>query len=285
MIELIWEAGCPHIETARARIRQALAAAGRPLVWGEWDREDPHTPDNRAGYGSPSILVDGVDVAGAPPAGASCCRVYRAPDGEFVGAPTVELVQQALTSNTDAAWSGFPRIETERLLITIPPPSAAQNALRYFDGNRAHLAPWDPARPEGFYTRAFWQERLDWQRQEFLFDQSACFFGQLRGESDFIGIANLRNFVRGSFQACHLGYSIAAEYEGQGLMSEMVGAVVDFAFDELRLHRVMANYLPENVRSAALLERLGFEREGLARAYLNIAGQWRDHVLTSKISE
>jgi len=52
-------------------------------------------------------------------------------------------------------------------------------------------------------------------------------------------------------------------------------------FESLRLHRVQANHLPENLRSARLLQRLGFRVEGSAHAYLFINGAWRDHVLTA----
>ena len=65
-------------------------------------------------------------------------------------------------------------------------------------------------------------------------------------------------------------------------MTEALGSALTYVFEELGIHRVMANYLPENERSAALLERLGFMKEGFARDYLMIAGRWRDHVLTAK---
>jgi ribosomal-protein-alanine N-acetyltransferase len=82
----------------------------------------------------------------------------------------------------------------------------------------------------------------------------------------------------------HLGYSIDKEHEGKGLASEAVGAVVQFAFDTLSLHRVMANYQPSNERSGKLLRRLGFVPEGYARDYLYINGAWQDHILTSLVN-
>jgi len=74
-------------------------------------------------------------------------------------------------------------------------------------------------------------------------------------------------------------------FQGQGLMYEALQCAIGFVFGELGLHRVMANYRPENERSHRLLRRLGFEQEGHARAYLHIDGHWRDHVLTSLINE
>jgi ribosomal-protein-alanine N-acetyltransferase len=62
-------------------------------------------------------------------------------------------------------------------------------------------------------------------------------------------------------------------------MTAAVRAVVPFVFDSLELHRLEAACLPENTASMRLLERVGFKREGLARQYLRINGDWRDHVL------
>jgi ribosomal-protein-alanine N-acetyltransferase len=68
---------------------------------------------------------------------------------------------------------------------------------------------------------------------------------------------------------------------GQGIIKEALGAVIQHAFEVLRLHRIMANYVPTNQRSARVLARQGFSIEGYARAYLFIDGAWQDHVLTS----
>ncbi|GJA95297.1 hypothetical protein KAM358_31290 [Aeromonas caviae] len=67
-------------------------------------------------------------------------------------------------------------------------------------------------------------------------------------------------------------------------MQEVVAAGIDHLFRERGLHRIMASYMPANLRSGALLERLGFEQEGYARDYLMINGRWEDHVLTALIN-
>jgi ribosomal-protein-alanine N-acetyltransferase len=64
-------------------------------------------------------------------------------------------------------------------------------------------------------------------------------------------------------------------------MFEALSAAIDYAFRELNIHRIMANHLLDNERSARLLQRLGFVREGVAKDYLRIDGVWRDHVLNS----
>jgi ribosomal-protein-alanine N-acetyltransferase len=68
-------------------------------------------------------------------------------------------------------------------------------------------------------------------------------------------------------------------------MYEALLKAIAFAFEHLKLHRIMANYMPRNERSGTLLRKLGFSPEGYARDYLKIAGKWEDHVLTALIRE
>jgi [ribosomal protein S5]-alanine N-acetyltransferase len=89
--------------------------------------------------------------------------------------------------------------------------------------------------------------------------------------------------VRGIGQYCTIGYSLDERWQGQGLMTEALGATLEYAFDQLRLHRIEANYLPHNRRSASLLQRLGFVVEGYSREYLFISGEWQDHVRSALI--
>ena len=100
-------------------------------------------------------------------------------------------------------------------------------------------------------------------------------------EKEIIGIANFSNVVRGSFHACYLGYSIGQKWQGQGLMYEALTAAIRYMQRTQHIHRIMANYMPHNQRSGNLLARLGFEKEGYAKDYLLIDGEWRDHVLTA----
>jgi ribosomal-protein-alanine N-acetyltransferase len=154
----------------------------------------------------------------------------------------------------------------------------------YFLRNREHLAKTLPLPPADFYSAAHWRARLARADEGYRADRLLhCFLFREQGE--VIGTVNLSNFVRGAFQACHLGYSIDRECEGTGTMSAAVRLMITHAFGPLNLHRVMANYLPENERSARLLARLGFRIEGHASSYLQIAGSWRDHVLTSLVNE
>lgn len=175
---------------------------------------------------------------------------------------------------------------TERLSIRLARLEDAHSMRDYYERNRTHLAAWEPTREDSFYSLDFWQQSTEESFELAQQDLGYRFVAEHPAQegTDIVGVCNLSNVVRGVFQACNLGYSIDAQYEGQGLAGEMVAAVVGLAFDQLKLHRVMANYIPANERSGKLLTALGFEREGLARDYLFIDGRWQDHVLTAKVN-
>jgi len=177
----------------------------------------------------------------------------------------------------------LPELRTRRLTVRLARPgmeAAMASFLR--DNFEGHLDRWSPPAAPSFFSEAFWRDRLGVAVEEFLAGRSVRFVLQEGSPSSpVVGTCNYTNIVRGPFLACYLGYQIARGHEGRGLMAEALRATNAYAFDNLGLHRIMANYRPENARSAQLLERLGFVREGLARDYLFIDGAWRDHVLTS----
>ena len=179
----------------------------------------------------------------------------------------------------------LPELQTERLTLRLARPGMHAAMARFLAANfEGHLDRWSPPATSAFFTDAFWRERLGAAVDEYAAGRAARFVLQPPGgaiDAEVLGTCNYTNIVRGPFLACHLGYQIARAHEGRGLMAEALRACNAFMFARLRLHRIMANYRPENDRSRRLLERLGFVREGLARDYLFIDGAWRDHVLTA----
>ncbi|MDG9669188.1 ribosomal protein S5-alanine N-acetyltransferase [Hahella sp. CR1] len=174
---------------------------------------------------------------------------------------------------------------TERLSLRLTSPIYAQGVLDYYTHNKAHLTPWEPARDDDFYTFSGQMQRLTDMAHVMEQGYAVSLLMFPRQSDDVIGICNFSNIVRGAFQACHLGFAIAGQEQGKGLMQEALSAGIYFMFHHYGLHRIMANYRPENHRSGKLLASLGFEVEGKARSYLKINGEWTDHVLTSLINE
>ncbi|GAB4084724.1 ribosomal protein S5-alanine N-acetyltransferase [Myceligenerans cantabricum] len=147
--------------------------------------------------------------------------------------------------------------------------------------NRAHLEPWEPVRPDDFFTETAQERVLDHQLGEAAAGRG-LFLALVSGD-EIMGRLNLADIVRGAFQNGHLGYWIDTGLAGRGLMTCAVTVLVDHARDELGLHRLQAGTLPHNKASQAVLTRAGFERFGYAPRYLHVGGQWRDHVLYQQI--
>ena len=188
----------------------------------------------------------------------------------------------------------LPELETDRLTVRLAQPGMERAMARFLGDNYpGHLDRWSPPTAPAFFTEAFWAERLAYAVEEFRAERAVRFVLQRRaggpGEkaplhASIIGSANYSNIVRGAFQACHLGYQVGRDHQGQGFMSEALRATNAYMFEVMRMHRIMANFIPENARSRRLAARLGFAEEGLARRYLFIDGAWRDHVLTSLVN-
>jgi ribosomal-protein-alanine N-acetyltransferase len=176
-----------------------------------------------------------------------------------------------------------PVIETERLVLTIPPPETAGRFSTYAIENEEHLARWEPPRPEGYFSEAYWYRRLEKNRDELARDTSLRLSMFRRGdlEGPVLGHVNFSQIVRGSSQSCYLGYSLDRRCVGRGMMTEALQGAIPVVFGAMALHRIQANYIPTNERSGRVLRRLGFVIEGYARDYLFIGGAWRDHLLTS----
>lgn len=103
-VELVYASDCPNVSMARANLLLAFARAGLKPKWSEHRIGDPEAPEHTRGYGSPTIFVDGRDVAGLPPSAESSCRVYEGAAG-WSHAPAAEQITAALTSTQQAATS------------------------------------------------------------------------------------------------------------------------------------------------------------------------------------
>jgi ribosomal-protein-alanine N-acetyltransferase len=160
-------------------------------------------------------------------------------------------------------------------------PRQAELAVAFYLTNKEHLEKTGPRWTSDFFDLDRWRLQLEVNLEEFRTDQSLKLFIFERATDSIIGFVNFNNIVRRVAQYCNIGYSLAEDKQGQGFMEEALRASIKYSFQVMNLHRVMANYMPHNVRSGNVLKKLGFTAEGFARDYLFINGRWEDHVLTS----
>lgn len=167
-------------------------------------------------------------------------------------------------------------LDTPRLTIVGINEINMSQLVRYFQTNHQHLkfgggfVPQTEQEIRGVYDN--WMANI--QR-----GTEVRFF--IIKDEQLIGAIGVSNVVRGAFHAAYIGYHIAEHEQNKGYMTEALTAVVEFAFAALNLHRLMANYRPENTASARVLQKLNFKKEGFAKDYLLVNGVWSDHVLTS----
>lgn len=161
-------------------------------------------------------------------------------------------------------------------------PPARQDAdvwLALRAQNAQRLKKLEPRWPKDGLTRAFFKRRLARQIQDWNDDLGYPFLIFSKTDKKLLGGVNINHVCRGAAQYATLGYWLDKKAEGHGYMSRALHLIQNFSFGPLGLHRLNAAVLPGNTRSINLLKRAGFEEEGFAIQYIQIDGEWRDHIL------
>ncbi|MDL2294656.1 GNAT family N-acetyltransferase [Ruminococcaceae bacterium OttesenSCG-928-D13] len=178
--------------------------------------------------------------------------------------------------------------KTDRLVLLQSDPALAGQTLDFYERNKAFFKEIDPLREKLFYTEDFQRRALArdlrgareltalrlWLRPK-----------ELPENAPLIGMVALGGITFGAFRSAFVSYKLDHEWTGLGLMAEGLAQLVEIAFEDIGLHRLEANVMPRNTKSIALVQRLGFENEGLAKRYLNIGGVWEDHVHMVRLNE
>lgn len=152
----------------------------------------------------------------------------------------------------------------------------------------AHFEPWMPKKDPAMSWAQMFARELD-RALKRRATGAECRLGAHDEDGRMIGLFSLSEIVRGFFQNAYGGWRVGAEFIGQGLATEGVRGMLDLAFAEpplgLGLHRVQANVIPTNAPSLRVAEKAGMRREGLALRYVQIDGQWQDHVMFARTLE
>jgi ribosomal-protein-alanine N-acetyltransferase len=225
-----------------------------------WSRQE-------AGEGSPAV--------GRPAGGGG----YTAPDA---GRSVVMSEKGAPLALTGPDVHGVHRFATSfmsRVFLRELEPGDAEALASLLRRNRSFLAPWDPERPESFFTVEGQRHLIEAGMEEREAGRGWSFAILEQATDELVGRIALSSVARGAWQSANVGYWVDSRRQGRGYATEALGGAVTVAFDELQLHRVQAAVMPRNTASIRVVEKNGFRQEGLARRYLLIGGRWEDHYL------
>ena len=181
--------------------------------------------------------------------------------------------------------SASPLLQGERLYLRPPQVSDYRAWANLRATSRDFLVPWEPLWADDDLERSAFRHRIRHYDDEAAAGTAHPFFLFHNSDSRLLGGITLGNIRRGVGQNGMIGYWMGAPYAGQGYMSEALRLLISHAFTKVRLHRLEAACIPSNERSIRLLEKAGFQREGLLRSYLKINGTWQDHLLFSLIED
>jgi ribosomal-protein-alanine N-acetyltransferase len=185
-------------------------------------------------------------------------------------------------------WSAEYRsleLPTERLVLRPPRLDDFEDWSDLRRESRAFLTSWEPRWAPDHLTREAFKRRVTWAGRSIREKRAYPLFLFRKRDGALVGAVTLDNVRRGPSMAVTVGYWVGERYARRGYMKEALSAARDFAFRKLDVSRVEAACLPENHASRHLLEKCAFKYEGVAQAYLQINGRWRDHVLYAALRE
>lgn len=172
---------------------------------------------------------------------------------------------------------------TERLILKTSDPSMAKEVLQFYIDNADDFSHVEPIDTSDFYTFGIQQRNLRVESRLIAQNKLFRFWIYLKSNPEKpIGTFSLQNLRKGSFLSASLGYKMDRNYRKMGYCSEAIRFGISFS-SSLGLHRLNAIVLPDNTDSIHLLERNGFEKEGLLKEYVKLKGVWRDHYLYSRL--
>ncbi|HVK20725.1 MAG TPA: GNAT family protein [Actinokineospora sp.] len=179
--------------------------------------------------------------------------------------------------------------------LTVPAGVVEVRAPRLWDGSawsqirrrdQRHLENWEPSVPGTWADRnagLAWPGQ--WSALRALARRGMALPFMITVDGKLAGQITVGNVIRGSLCSAWVGYWVASHAVGGGVATAAVALVVDHCFASAGLHRVEATVRPENAASLRVLGKLGFREEGLFRRYLDVAGDWRDHLVFALTTE
>ena len=174
---------------------------------------------------------------------------------------------------------------SNRLILSLPNIDLAAKRKDFYCKNMNFFKPFLPIQSNLIEEIEFHIEKLTKEIINFESENAIKFYVFLsKSDSNIIGAIEFSNIVKGPFRSCNIGYLLDENFQGNGFMEESIRRAIDFIFLEKKLHRIEAAIMPNNHKSIKVIEKLGFQKIGMAPNYLNINGVWADHLLYQLIS-
>ena len=169
-------------------------------------------------------------------------------------------------------------LQTKRLYLRTPHKKMLRAIISFNNKNKERFKVWEGELDEDYYTKAYQKRLIKAERKAQHRSDSLCFYIFKEDTLSLVGKISVYSVAFGNASNAVLGYKLDKDAEGRGYMKEALEKVVEFMFDEINLHRLEINLIERNVRSKNLAKSLGFTLEGESKQFMEINGQWEDHL-------
>jgi ribosomal-protein-serine acetyltransferase len=172
------------------------------------------------------------------------------------------------------------RVDDE-LELALPTEANIEKAFAVVMENYDHLYEWMPWVNESFSLESvreyYHRTLLKFANNEDEIGLNIVYKGEIVGGTGF------HEINRGD-KSAEIGYWLAKDATGKGLITKSVVKLLEYGFEEMRLNRIVIKCVPENIKSRAIPERLGFIREGIEREAGWLHTRFVDHVVYSMLA-
>ena len=176
-------------------------------------------------------------------------------------------------------------LESPRLYLSTADRRMAADILKFHQRNEAHLRPWEAEKGEDFYTLSYHRFLVKYEQRQLKNLAGVDFWLMEKQKGQIMGKVSVFGIIGGNFSSCMAGYKLDQDYVGQGYMTEALGRVEQFLFEDMNLHRIEVNILPRNARSIAVVKRLGYTLECESKQSIQVDGRWEDHLRYVKLND
>lgn len=188
-------------------------------------------------------------------------------------------IQEMRSMNRRTTFRKFPVLKTKRLILRQP---TMKDVGWYFEHFSRPEIVWGGGGAGPKNMRAAREEHGKYLVDLYRSRRGFRWLITLKGEGQPIGSLGYYKWEPSRGYQAEMGYDLAREYWGKGIMTEAMRAVIDFGFEKMELNRIEVYIMPRNKRSVKMIKNLGFKREGLIRQrYFDEHGNYADDILFS----